>query len=738
MNLKDLILDIVYDKDYSPLTTNEMVKFLKADKYMKDVIIDAIKSLEKDNKIRISHKGKILALTEDEKSLFGRIELAQGSYGFFISDNEKMKDVFISKENLKQAFQGDRVKIEIIKEAENGRNAEGRVVDIIEHNKSKIIGTYEQSKNFGFVICDNKSIGNDIYIAKKYSKNAKNKDKVIVEIINIPKKGNPEGRIVEIIGHKNDKNVDIYTIIAKHDIPYQFSKETKKEVLYINETLQESDYIDRVDFRDLFTVTIDGRDSKDFDDAISIEKNGEDYDLYVHIADVANYVKRSTSIDNDAYDRGNSTYLYNIVVPMLPKELSNGICSLNPNSDRLTLSLKMTINNKGKVIANEFYQAVINSNYRLVYDDVNDFLDDKNESIYTDEILKEKLLLFDELYKILRPKRDERGAIDFNFTESQIDVSDDGKVLNIEVFERGSGNKMIEEFMLVANETVATLFAYMDFPFIYRIHEKPKAEKIEKFKKFLNTMGYNIRGNDLYPKDFQKILKEVEGEDKEKIINLLMLRTMQKARYSKDCKEHFGLSTKFYTHFTSPIRRYPDLIVHRLLKAYIENKLGKFNRVSLENSLEKSSEHLSITERRSEDCEREVEDLMKCKYMRRYIGCEFYGEISSVTDFGIYIELENTVEGLFMYKFSKNHYEFIEEKLQAYDTTNKKYYNLGDRVKVRVKKIDIMKKNIDFELLEEDETVSQQQESLSWIFYRKKIRGRNWTNRSRSQKYQAR
>lgn len=713
MNLKDLILDIVYDKDYSPLTTNEMVKFLKADKYMKDVIIDAIKSLEKDNKIRISHKGKILALTEDEKSLFGRIELAQGSYGFFISDNEKMKDVFISKENLKQAFQGDRVKIEIIKEAENGRNAEGRVVDIIEHNKSKIIGTYEQSKNFGFVICDNKSIGNDIYIAKKYSENAKNKDKVIVEIINIPKKGNPEGRIVEIIGHKNDKNVDIYTIIAKHDIPYQFSKETKKEVLFIDEKLQESDYIGRVDFRDLFTVTIDGRDSKDFDDAISIEKNGEDYDLYVHIADVANYVKRSTAIDNDAYDRGNSTYLYNIVVPMLPKELSNGICSLNPNSDRLSISLKMTINNKGKVIANEFYQAVINSNYRLVYDDVNDFLDDKNESIYTDEILKEKLLLFDELYKILRAKRDERGAIDFNFTESQIDVSDDGKVLNIEVLERGSGNKMIEEFMLAANETVATLFAYMDFPFIYRIHEKPKAEKIEKFKKFLNTMGYNIRGNDLYPKDFQKILKEVEGEDKEKIINLLMLRTMQKARYSKDCKEHFGLSTKFYTHFTSPIRRYPDLIVHRLLKAYIENKLGKFNRVSLENSLEKSSEHLSITERRSEDCEREVEDLMKCKYMRRFIGCEFYGEISSVTDFGIYIELENTVEGLFMYKFSKNHYEFIEEKLQAYDTTNKKYYNLGDRVKVRVKKIDIMKKNIDFELLEEDETVSQQQESLS-------------------------
>ena len=426
---------------------------------------------------------------------------------------------------------------------------------------------------------------------------------------------------------------------AQHGIPYQFSKETKKEVLYINKEVKEDELENRTDFRDLFTVTIDGRDSKDFDDAISIEKNGENYDLYVHIADVSHYVKRSTAIDYDAYDRGNSTYLYNVVIPMLPKELSNGICSLNPNVDRLTVSLKMTINKKGKIIANDFYKSVINSNHRLVYDDVNKFIDDSDSSVYEDEILKEKLLIFNDLHKILRAKREDRGAID--------------------------------------------------------------------------TMGYNIRGNELHPKDFQRILEEVEGESEANVINLLMLRTMQKAKYSKKRDIHFGLSTEFYTHFTSPIRRYPDLIVHRLLKTYIDNRLNKLNQVSLENSLEKSSEHLSMTERRSEDTERDVEDLMKCKYMRRFIGEEFTGTISSVTDFGIFVELDNTVEGLFMYKFSPDRFEYQEESLKAVNTDNHKIYSIGDEVRIKVINVDIYSRNIDFDLLEENETVSQQQESLS-------------------------
>lgn len=708
MNLRDLILNIVYDEDYNPITIKELAAYMKADKYTKGVIYDEVKKLEKDNKIHISHKKRIMPISDEELSLIGTISLAQGGYGFFISQNKDMNDVFISKDNLGDAFDGDKVKIEITKEASKGKNAEGRVLEIIERGKTKIVGTFQESKGFGFVVADSKAIGKDIYIEKKYTKKAKNKDKVIAEIINFPKKGNPEGRIVEIIGHKNDKNVDIYSIVVQHGIPYQFSKDTKKEVLYLDTEVKEEDTRTRQDFRDLFTVTIDGRDSKDFDDAISIEKNGDKYDLYVHIADVAHYVRRGSAIDRDAYDRGNSTYLYNVVIPMLPLELSNGICSLNPNVDRLSISLKMTIDGRGNVIANDFYESVINSDYRLVYDDVNAFLDEGDDEVYHDDYLKEKLSLFDELHKILRQKREDRGAIDFNFRESQIDTTDEGKVLNISVHDRGTGNKMIEEFMLVANETVATLFGYMDFPFIYRVHEKPSQEKLDDFKRALNTMGYNIRGSELHPKDFQKILEGVKGEDEESIINLLMLRTMQKAKYSKKRDIHFGLSTEFYTHFTSPIRRYPDLIVHRLLKTYIKNKLSKFNRASLENSLDNSSEHLSITERRSEDAEREVEDLMKCKYMRRFIGDEFEGNISSITDFGIFVELDNTVEGLFMYKFSDDHFEYIEDSLKAFNTANKKFYSIGDRVKIEVRDVDIYQKNIDFDLLEENETVSEQ------------------------------
>ena len=706
MNLKELILNLVYENNYIPMSKKELFSYLKVDKYTKKAVEDILKDLEKENKIRISNKKRIMPLTEEELSLTGKISIAQCGYGFFISDNEDFSDVFIKKDNLNNAHNNDRVKIEIIREKSEGKNAEGRVVDIIERANEEVIGTYQKNKGFGFVIADDKSFGDDIYIEDKFSKKAKNKDKVVVEIINYPKKGKPEGRITEIIGSKGDKNIDVLSLIRAHNLPYEFSKETKKETLYIEDSVSNLEINGRKDLRDLFTVTIDGRDSKDFDDAISIEKNGENYDLYVHIADVAHYVKKGSAIDDDAYERGNSTYLFNVVIPMLPEKLSNGICSLNPNEDRLSLSLKMTINNKGKVIANDFYEAVINSDYRLVYDDVNNFLDDNDENIYEDELLKEKLRDFDKLREILSNMRRKRGSIDFNFSESQIDVTDDGKVLNISNLERGSGNKMIEEFMLCANECVASLFAYMDFPFIYRIHEKPSEEKLESFKKALQAVGLNIKGSDLHPKDFQQILEDVEGKDIEKVINLLMLRTMQKAKYSETRDIHFGLSTNFYTHFTSPIRRYPDLIVHRLLKKYIHNKITNLNQTSLEKSLSKNAEHLSMTERRSEECERDVEDLFKCKYMRRFVGDDFYGNISSITDFGMFIELENTVEGLFMYKFSEDRYDYIEETMKAFNADTKKFYSIGDRVKIRVRDVDLYQRNIDFDMEVDDEIIS--------------------------------
>lgn len=706
MNLKELILNIVNDENYEPITIKEFENYLKTDKYTRKAVKDLLKELDNDNLIRISNKKRIMPISQEEKNLIGTISLAQGGYGFFISDEEDFADVFIKKDNLKSAHNDDRVRIEITKKKEKGRNAEGRVVEILERANDQIVGTFQKKDGFGFVIADDKNFGEDIYIDKKYFKKAKDKDKVVAEIIKYPKKGSPEGRIVEIIGGKNDKNIDILSSIRAHNLPCEFSKKTKKELLYIDDKVREEDYKGREDFRDLFTVTIDGRDSKDFDDAISIEKDGDNYILYVHIADVAHYVKKGTAIDDDAYERGNSTYLFNIVIPMLPKALSNGICSLNPNEDRLAITCKMKIDPRGRVIENDFYESIINSNYRLVYDDVNAYLDDGDEKVYDDNYLKEVLTNFNELRKILSAKREKRGSIDFNFSESQIDISEDGKVLNISNLNRGSGNKLIEEFMLVANETVASLFAYMDFPFLYRVHDKPSEEKIEGFKSALAVMGYTLKGSSLHPKDFQQILKDVEGKDEESIINMLMLRTMQKAKYSKDRGIHFGLSTEYYTHFTSPIRRYPDLIVHRLVKKYINNKLTSTSQTSLEKALDKNAEHLSMTERRSEDTERDVEDMLKCKYMKRFIGDDFYGNISSITDFGIFVGLDNTVEGLFMYKFSPKRYEFLEDKLMALDVDDKIYYRIGDRVKIRVLDVDIYQRNIDFDLEVRDEIIS--------------------------------
>ena len=705
MNTKELILNLIYDDDYRPMTLKELQNYLKADKYTKDAVKDIVDELIEDNKVRISNKKRIMPLTEDEINHMGKISIAAGGYGFFISDNKDFDDVYISRDRLKEAHNNDRVRISIIREKEKAKNAEGEVIEIIERANEEIIGTYQSNKKFGFVIADDKAHPDDIYIDKKNSMGAHNMDKVVVEIISYPKNANPEGKIIEIIGNKNDKNIDVLSIIRANKIPTEFSKKTKKELVYIDSEVGADELKKREDFTDLYTVTIDGRDSKDFDDAISIEKNGDYYDLYVHIADVSHYVREHTALDDDAYERGNSTYLYNIVLPMLPEKLSNGICSLNPGEIRLTITAKITIDKKGKVIDNIFYKSYIKSDKRLVYDDVNDFLDG-DLRVYDDDILKEKLSYFDELYKILRESRRKRGSIDFNFEESQIDVTETGKVLNIEALQRGPGNKMIEEFMLIANETVASLFSYMDFPFIYRIHEKPSEEKLAGFKSALQAMGYNIKGQDLHPKDFQNILKEVEGKKEEQIINMLMLRTMKKAKYTNYKDIHFGLSTDHYTHFTAPIRRYPDLIVHRILKLFIDNKLGKINQTSLESKLENSADHLSITERRSEEAEREVEDLMRCKYMEKFIGQVFEGRISSITDFGMFIELDNTVEGLFMYKFSEDRYEFIENELKAFNTDTKKFYSIGQEVKIRVANVDTFKREIDFYLEDEDEIIS--------------------------------
>ena len=403
MNFKDLILNIVNDENYKPMTIKEMLKYLDCDKYIKKDVKKIIKKLAKDNEIKISSKKKIHPLSTEDKSLIGQISLAQGGYGFFISDNKDFKDVFISANNLNTANNLDRVRIKIIKNKEFGKNAEGKVIEIIERNSNKVVGLYQKNKGFGFVISDSNNISSDIYVDEKNSKKAKSNDKVLVEIINYPKKGSPEGKVIEVLGNKDEANVDLISIVKSHGLKENFSKKVKKEAVFIEKDVDLSKVKNREDLRDLFTVTIDGRDSKDFDDAISIEKDNEDYILYVHIADVSHYVKEKSEIDKEAYLRGNSTYLYNLVFPMLPEELSNGICSLNPDKNRLSLTLKMKINDRGKVIDYKIYKALIRSDYRLVYDDVNDYLD-YNKKVYDDEVLLNKLDLFNDLYKILKKK----------------------------------------------------------------------------------------------------------------------------------------------------------------------------------------------------------------------------------------------------------------------------------------------------------------------------------------------
>ncbi|MDD7383130.1 MAG: ribonuclease R [Peptoniphilaceae bacterium] len=633
--------------------------------------------------------------SKDDKSLYGTIEGNSSGFGFFISENKDFNDVFISHENLNGALNKDKVKIKIIKESENGKNSEGKVVKILERNSEPIIGTFYKNKKFGFVVSDDKSDFCDIFIDKKNCKNAKNNDKVIVKINSYPKFKNPQGEIKNILGKTNDRFVDILSIVGRNKIPFEFSKSTKKEEVFIENKISNSEIEKRDDFRNLFTVTIDGFDSKDFDDAISLEKKDCFYELYVHIADVSYYVKEGSPIDKDAYKRGNSTYLYDLVIPMLPEKLSNGICSLNPNEDRLSVTLKMIINEEGNLVSQSFHNSVINSNYRLVYEDVNKFLDE-GKDIYTDKVLCEKLFLFRDLYEKLEKKREKRGAIEFNSTESEIILNNIGDVKDIREKKVGVGNKIIEQFMLEANETVASFFSYLDIPFIYRIHDEPDKNKLEDFKNILSLFGYTIKGDNLYPKDFQKILKNVDGKDEEEVINSLMLRTMSKAKYSNERSSHFGLASQYYTHFTSPIRRYCDLIVHRIIKLFISNKISKIKYTSFNKKLEKQSLHLSETEKRSEKCEREVEDLEKCKFMKKYIGKKFDGKISSITNFGIFIRLQNTVEGLFMYKFSKDNFIFDENTLSVKNINKNMEYKIGQNVKIIVSSVNIEQRNIDF------------------------------------------
>ncbi|MFY9611960.1 MAG: ribonuclease R, partial [Tissierellaceae bacterium] len=599
---------------------------------------------------------------------------------------------------------GDRVVANILSKSWNGRRAEGEIIRILQRENQFIVGTFEESKNFGFLIPDDQRIAYDIFIPKSSFNNAKNRQKVVVEITRWPElRRNPEGKVVEILGYLGEKGTDILSIIRQFKLPEEFPEQVQEEAASIGQEISEKDLEGRVDLRHLKTFTIDGADAKDLDDAVSIQvlENGN-YSLGVHIADVSHYVKEGSYLDKEALNRGNSVYLIDRVVPMLPKELSNGICSLNPNEDRLTLSVIMEIDRDGNVVNHQIEEAVINSKARLIYDDVSDYLEKDDEE--AKEKLKDLLIELDhmkDLAKTLYEKRDKRGSIDFDFPETYISLDENGYPVEIGKIERRIANRIIEEFMLVTNETVAEEYFWAEIPFLYRIHEEPAQEKLSDFAKFIHNFGYRLKGKEIHPKELQMLTKEIKGKKEEIVISTLLLRSLKKAKYSSQPDVHFGLASRYYSHFTAPIRRYPDLVIHRIIKENLKGRLTPNRQEYLEGVLPDIADHTSMTERRAEEAEREVEDMKKAQYMSDKIGEKYEGIISSLTNFGIFVQLENTIEGLVHFRnMLDDYYNFDEDNYYIIGERTGRIYRLGDVVKVEVVGADPLRRNIDFNLVD--------------------------------------
>ena len=579
-------------------------------------------------------------------------------------------------------------------------------VKVLKRENETVIGLFQLSnKNFGFVIPDNKKFTQDIYVPSRFFSGAKDNDKVVCKITVWPTEGRkPEGKIIEVIGQKGERGVEIDSIIRAHGLPEEFPHKVLEEADRVIVPIPQEEIDRRMDLRDLKTFTIDGEDAKDLDDAVSIEvlENGN-YKLGVHIADVSHYVREHSKLDKEAIKRATSVYLVDKVIPMLPKQLSNGVCSLNPFEDKLTLSVFMEINADGKVIKYDIAESIINSKARMTYTEVSDILEKDDEKLKsTFSNLVEEFHNAEDLARILMKRRERRGSIDFDFPESKIILNSEGKVADIKSYERRISNRMIEEFMLVTNETVAEHFFWLQTPFVYRIHEIPAAEKMENLSKFIATFGYSLKGDleQIHPKEIQRVLKLIKGTPEEESISTIMLRSMRQARYAPQCVGHFGLAAQYYCHFTSPIRRYPDLQIHRIIKEQLNGKLTPKRSEQLANIVEYASNQSSEQEREAELAERDVHDYYKAVYMADRIGQEFDGTISSVTSFGMFVELENTVEGLIrMVDMTDDYYNYIESSYSLVGERTKRVFRIGDQVRIKVSKVNVDFREIDFELV---------------------------------------
>ena len=630
----------------------------------------------------------------------------QKGFGFVKIEGQE-EEIYISKENSLNALNGDTVDITIIEEGNKEKKQEGKIIKIIRHEKDTIVGTFQKNRNFGFVVPDDKNFGTDIFISKSNWGKARNNHKVLVKILEYPKKGkNAEGKIIEVLGGVNEAGVDMLSLIKQYELPYKFPEEVVEEAKVFGTQIDNVELHNRKDLRQDIIFTIDGEDAKDLDDAIHVEKmqNGN-YKLDVHIADVSNYVREKTQLDKEAYLRGTSIYMLGRVIPMLPRELSNGICSLNVGQDRYTLSCSMEITPKAKIVSSDIYKSVINVTERMSYTDVQKIIDRSDE-----EVLKkyEKYInefdLMAELATILKEKRKENGYLNLDIPESKITLDENGFAIDVCKYETYFANEIIEQFMLIANETVAEKFYWLQAPFIYRNHEAPDLEKVRELNKVLYNFGYKIKISKediIYPNEFAKILEDVKGKEAEKVVSNIILRTLRVAKYEAENKGHFGIASKYYCHFTSPIRRYPDLFIHRVISKYLDDNymVNEFWIKKYEKRAVKRAENCSERERTATKVEREAEDIKKAEYMENKIGEEYEGIVSSVTNFGIFVELDNTIEGLIRYEnLGDEYYIYDEERREAIGESSHKVYKIGDKVKIRVVNANKLLRKIDFEI----------------------------------------
>ncbi len=700
---KKMIYDFICDDLYVPMKQKELAMLLQVSKEQRDDLKRALEALEAEGKIYLSKRGKYCK--GEANRIVGTYRANQKGFGFVLLPEEE-GDIYVSEENTGGAFDGDEVEVIITKES-GDRNREGQIIRIVSRKVTRVVGLYQKKANtgYGFVLPDNQRIIQDIFIPEEASKGAVNGHKVVAELTSYGGNGRkPEGRITEIIGHVNDPGTDIMSIIKGYDLPTEFPEKVLNQAERAAKPVSDADMEGRRDLRDWQMVTIDGEDAKDLDDAVSIKRDGDSYILGVHIADVTNYVQENSALDREALLRGTSVYLVDRVIPMLPHTLSNGICSLNEGEDRLALSCIMTVNGNGIVTDHEIAETVIRVDRRMTYTSVKKILEEHDK----EEIIKYKELvpafeLMEELSGILRKRREKRGSIDFDFPETKMVLDENGHPLEIRPYDRNTATRIIEDFMLLANETVAEDYYWQELPFVYRTHDTPEEGKVRALAAFINNFGYSmhIGVNEVRPKEIQKLLAKTAGTPEETMISRLALRSMKQAKYTPENTGHFGLAANYYTHFTSPIRRYPDLQIHRIIKDNLRGRMKEERIGHYEKLLAEVAKQASEKERRAEEAERETIKLKKTEYMEDHIGEIFGGVISGLTKWGMYVELPNTVEGfVHVINMTDDHYDYNESRYEMTGVHTGKVYKLGQRIHVKVTGTDRMLRTVDFQIAE--------------------------------------